>query len=68
MKRSEMIKVLDDFLYIRTPITGKEAFKLSQQLLVEIEEVGMMPPQSNVGDDGCGYYPEYEWESEDEES
>lgn len=46
MKRSDMIRIIDDFIYQRTPVTGVESRKLANALLGELEEEGMLPPEN----------------------
>jgi hypothetical protein len=69
MKRSEMIRLIDQCLYDYTDddFMVLKPSEFVYELLNRIEEAGMLPPCSGYKDkhrEDVGYY---EWESEDED-
>ena len=68
MKRSDMIRIIDDFIYQRTSVTGVESLKLAKILIDEIEEAGMLPPCDYVNNGGssstCGHQLCAKWKED----
>lgn len=48
MKRSEMIKLITDYLQGVTTLTPEDNNLAASQLLTYIEEAGMLPPEANI--------------------
>ena len=44
MKRSEMISIIEDVLFEGTDMRTSDVWDIAEELIVKIEEVGMLPP------------------------
>ena len=65
MKRSEMVEIIFGKLMMLYN-TNLNTMQISDELLKEIEKVGMLPPERNIDPKGLFFYGENTWEPEDE--